>query len=156
MRGILERSSGPPLSPKAEKRMTAKPAKTVAANDHKALAWWAADCAEHVLQHFEAQRPEDDRPRQALESARAWARGEIRCGAARAAAVAAHAAARDADEGPARAAARAAGHAAGTAHMAAHARHAAAYAATAAPVPQAEREWQSRRLPDHLRPVAME
>ncbi|MSR03902.1 MAG: hypothetical protein EXR94_14380 [Gemmatimonadetes bacterium] len=122
--------------------------------DHQALVLWAADCAEHVLQYFEAQRPADHRPRQALESARAWARGEIRCGAARAAAVAAHAAARDVDEGPARAAARAAGHAAGTAHLAAHARHAAAYAASAALAPEAEREWQSRRLPDHLRPVA--
>ena len=124
--------------------------------DHQSLAFWAADCAEHVLQYFEAQRPADDRPRLAIESARAWARGEIRCGVARAAAVAAHAAARDADEGPARAAARATGHAAGTAHRAAHARHAAAYAASAALAPEAEREWQSRRLPDHLRPVAMD
>ena len=136
--------------------MTANPAKTAAAADHQVLALWAADCAEHVLKHFEAQRPADDRPRRALEAARAWVRGEIRCGTARTAAVAAHAAARDADEGPARAAARAAGHAAGTAHMAAHARHAAAYAATAAPVPAAERDWQVGRLPEHLRPVAME
>jgi serine/threonine protein kinase len=64
----------------------------------------------------------------------------------------------------ARAAARAAGHAAGTAHMAGHARHAAAYAvnaAAAAAIPTdavavtgTERDWQYRRLPEHLRPIA--
>ncbi len=132
--------------------MTAKP---VADNDHQILALWAADCAEHVIHHFEALQAGDARPRQAIEAARAWARGEIRCGAARTAAIAAHAAARGADEGPARAAARAAGHAAGTAHMAAHARHAAAYAATATPVPAGERDWQFGRLPERLRPAAL-
>lgn len=132
--------------------------------DQRSLALWAADCAEHVLPHFEKKYPGDDRPRKAIEAARAWTRGEIRVGEARAAAVAAHAAARDADEGAARAAARATGHAAGTAHMAAHARHAAAYAVTAATnaavstaaaaATAEEREWQFRRLPEHLRLVA--
>ena len=64
----------------------------------------------------------------------------------------------------ARAAARAAGHAAATAHVAGHAAHAADYAVTAATeaaVPgdsaaatAEERDWQYRRLPEHLRPVA--
>ena len=125
--------------------------------NQRSLALWAADCAEHVLPHFEKKYPGDDRPRKAIEAARAWTRGEIRVGEARVAAVAAHAAARDADEGAARAAARAAGHAAGTAHMVGHARHAAAYAvaATNADVSAAEeREWQFRRLPEHLQIVA--
>jgi len=99
--------------------------------DQRALALWAARCAEHALPHFERERPPDDRPRQAIEAARAWARGEIRCGATRAAAVAAHAAARACAAPAARHAARAAGHAAATAHMAAHARGAAGYAITA-------------------------
>ena len=145
--------------------MKAQQSKAIVGDDHRLLALWAADCAEHVLRHFEDHRPKDDRPRQAVEAGRAWARGEIRCGAARAAAVAAHAAARAADEGPARAAARAAGHAAGTAHMAAHARHAAAYAVTAATgaatttavsAAATERDWQYGRLPKHLRQVAIE
>ncbi len=38
---------------------------------------FAADCAEHVLPIFEAKRPNDDRPRKAIEAARAFARGEI-------------------------------------------------------------------------------
>jgi hypothetical protein len=45
--------------------------------DHHRLAVWAADCAEHVLHYFEQVRPSDDRPRRAIELARAWARGEI-------------------------------------------------------------------------------
>lgn len=131
-------------------------AKHLDKQDQRSLALWAADCAEHVLPFFEEKHPQDDRPRKAIEAARAWVRGEIACGAARAAAVAAHAAARDADEGAARDAARATGHAAGTAHMAGHARHAAAYAvkaATAAAIPTdtvtasvTERDWQCRRL----------
>jgi hypothetical protein len=45
--------------------------------DHHLLAIWAAECAAHVLHHFEAVRPEDDRPRKAIELAHAWVRGEI-------------------------------------------------------------------------------
>jgi hypothetical protein len=45
--------------------------------DHKLLALWAADCAEHVLLYFEKMCPEDDRPRKAIEAARAWARGRL-------------------------------------------------------------------------------
>ena len=46
--------------------------------DHHLLALWAADCAEHVLHFFEQEQPDDDRPRRAIELARAWARGEIK------------------------------------------------------------------------------
>src|SRR5215218_1204368 len=38
---------------------------------------FAADCAERVLPIFERRCPQDDRPRQAIEAARAFARGEI-------------------------------------------------------------------------------
>ena len=132
--------------------------------DHRSLALWAADCAEHVLPYFEEKYPKDDRPRKAVEAGRAWVRGEIALSEARTAAIAAHAAARDADHTAARAAARAAGHAAATAHVAGHAGHAATYALTAAtcaavPTDAAtataqERDWQYRHLPKHLRSVA--
>jgi len=132
--------------------------------DHRSLALWAADCAEHVLPYFEEQYPSDDRPRKAVEAGRAWARGEIALGEARAAAFAAHAAARDADQAAARAAARAVARAVATAHVAGHAGHAATYAVTAAtyaavpiavPIAAAqERDWQCRHLPKRLRPVA--
>ena len=133
--------------------------------NQRSLALWAADCAEHVLALFEEQHPQDHRPRQAIAAARAWARGEIRCGAARAAAVAAHTAARESNHAGARAVARATGHAAGTAHMTGHARHAAAYAlkATAEATPPdsavtavtTEGDWQFQRLPAHLRRMAL-
>lgn len=35
---------------------------------------WAADCAERVLPTFETQHPDDDRPRKAIEAARAAGR----------------------------------------------------------------------------------
>src|SRR5579884_2314776 len=63
--------------------------------DHQLLALWAALCAEHVLDLFESARPEDPRPRLAIEHARAWARGEITMTQARAAGGHAMAAARD-------------------------------------------------------------
>ena len=118
--------------------------------DHRALAIWAAECAERVLPYFEEEYPKDNRPRKAVEAARAWARGEIAVSEARAAAFAAHAAARDVDRdhAGARAAARAAGHAATYAVTAAT--HAAAFAAA---VDAKERDWQYRHLPKHLRPV---
>ena len=108
--------------------------------DHMSLVLWATDCAEHVLPYFEEKYPKDDRLRGAVEAGRAWARGEIAMSEARAAASAAHRAARAAD------------HAAATAHVAGHAAHAANYAVTAATAK--ERDWQYRRLPEHLRPVA--
>jgi hypothetical protein len=124
-----------------------------------ALAWWAADCAARVLSLFEASRPADLRPRRAIEAARAWARGEIKCAAARAAAVAAHTAARDCTQPGGIAAARAAGHAAATAHMSAHARHAAAYSVKAVIAAGGDRRgaeesgWQARQLADQLPPI---
>jgi hypothetical protein len=96
-------------------------------DDHRLLAMWAADCAEHVLHHFEQSRPEDDRPRRAIDLGRAWARGEITWWDARTAAGHANAAARDLS-GAARHAAYAAGQAAAVGHVAAHELGAAAYA----------------------------
>lgn len=129
--------------------------------EHKALALWAADCAERVLPRFEEERPADTRPRRAVEAGRAWADGKLKMSQARPAAFAAHAAAREADRPEVGAAARAAGYAVATAHVATHAPHAAAYAIKAvayasdsAAAVAEERDWQYRRLPEHLRPMA--
>ena len=99
--------------------------------DHRLLALWAASCAEHVLGLFESARPEDPRPRQAIEHARAWVRGEVKMMQARAAGGHAMGAARDL-RGAARHAAYAAGQAGAVAHVAAHELGAAAYAIKAA------------------------
>jgi len=127
--------------------------------DQMALALWAADCAEHVLIFFEKKYPKDKRPRKAIDLCRAWVSGEVKFTAIRAAALASHAAARETTDAAARAAARAAGQAVATAHVAGHARAAADYAVKAAAnagVSEAEeRDWQRRRLPKHLWPIAL-
>lgn len=58
---------------------------------------FAADCAGHVLPIWEAKHPDDDRPRKAIEAARAHARGEIGAAAGAAARSAAGDAAGDAE-----------------------------------------------------------
>lgn len=100
---------------------------TLTDSDHHLLALWAASCAEHVLDLFESARPEDPRPRQAIEHARAWVRGEVKMMEARAAGGHAMGAARDLRGAP-RHAAYAAGQAGAVAHVAAHDLGAAAYA----------------------------
>ena len=117
---------------------------------HYLLAAWAADCAEHVLPLFAAHSC-DDRPREAIATARTWAEGRIRVGIAQKASVASHAAAREASDPSAVAVARAAGHAVATAHFAEHSLGAALYAlkaiaAVGGDVAQ-DRAWQIEQLP---------
>jgi immunity protein 5 of polymorphic toxin system len=138
---------------------------TLSDPDHQLLALWAAACAEHVLHLFETARPDDLRPRAAIEAARAWARGEIRMSQARAAGGHAMGAARDL-RGPARHAAYAAGQAGVVAHVAAHELGAAAYAikaaGAAAPAAEAtsagrrECRWQRDQLPDAIRRLVLD
>ena len=126
---------------------------------------WAADCAEHVLHHFEQARPTDDRPRQAIDLVRAWARGEVTMTRSRTAAGHANGAARDLT-GAARHAAYAAGQAAAVAHVAAHELGAAAYAIRAARAAAADDEseaagrsecqWQRARLPREIRELVLD
>ena len=126
--------------------------------DHRTQALWACDCAQRVLPFFEEVYRADRRPRQAIDTGRAWVRtGIFNMRAIRAAALGAHAAARTAPAfSPARSSARAAGQAVAAAHSGRHAIAAAIYAATAvrdaASASDAdsavfqEREWQYRRL----------
>ena len=138
---------------------------TLQDDDHRLLATWAADCAEHVLCHFDMARPNDDRPRRAIELGRAWARGEITWAVARTAAGHANAAARDL-RGAARHAAYAAGQAAAVGHVAAHELGAAAYAIRAAragategdraKAGRLECQWQRAQLPDEIRDLVLD
>jgi hypothetical protein len=132
---------------------------------HHLLALWAAECAEHVLPLFEDVRPDDPRPRQAVEHVRAWARGEITMTRSRTAGGHAMAAARDLRGAP-RHAAYSAGQAAVVAHVAAHELGAAAYAIKAVRSAAArgedqragrlECEWQRGRLPEEIRELVLE
>src|SRR5690349_17694199 len=133
--------------------------------DHHLLALWAATCAEHVLGYFEAVQPDDQRPRQAIEAARAWVRGELAMMQARAAGGHAMGAARDL-RGAARHAAYAAGQAGAVAHVAAHELGAAAYAikAVRAAVPEGQSDaagrlecrWQRGQLPAAIRDLVLD
>ena len=145
--------------------MTIRRGGTLTGSDHRLLALWAASCAEHVLDLFEAARPEDGRPRHAIAQARAWVRGETTMTQARTAAGHANAAARDLTGSP-RHAAYAAAQAAAVAHVAAHDLGAAAYAIKAAPAaaPPAEGEragrfecrWQRDQLPEAIRELVLD
>ncbi len=133
--------------------------------NHRLLAVWAADCAEHVLHFFETAVPGDERPRRAIELAHAWVQGEVSMTQSRTAAGHAMAAARVLS-GAAREAAFAAGQAAAVAHVAAHELGAAAYAirAARAAAPKSEQDaagrlecqWQRARVPDEIRELVLD
>lgn len=138
---------------------------TLTDSDHHLLALWAATCAEHVLDLFESARPDDPRPRTAIEHARAWTRGEVTMMEARAAGGHAMGAARELRGAP-RYAAYAAGQAGAVAHVAEHELGAAAYAikAARAAVPAGESDaagrlechWQHDQLPEAVRELVLD
>src|SRR5580704_3660239 len=138
---------------------------TLEDDDHRLLGVWAADCAQHVLHHFEHARPNDGRPRRAIDLGRAWARGEITWWEARTAGGHANAAARELT-GAARHAAYAAGQAGAVGHVAAHELGAAAYAIRAARAAATEDDhlqagrlecrWQRAQLPDEIRELVLD
>ena len=132
---------------------------------HRLLALWASTCAEHVLDLFEAARPGDERPRQAIDLGRAWASGAVSMTQARTAGGHANAAARDLRGAP-RFAAYAAAQAALVAHVAAHELGAAAYAIKAVRAEASggvgeeagrlECRWQRRQLPEAIRELVLD
>lgn len=138
---------------------------TLTDSDHHLLAIWAAICAEHVLPLLKSVRPDDLRPCQAIEAARAWTRGELKMMETRALGGHAMGTARDLS-GAARFATYAAGQAAVVAHVAAHVLGAAAYAikAVRAAAPKGEREsvgrrecqWQREQLPEAIRELVLD
>ncbi len=141
---------------------------TLSDDDHHLLAIWAAQCAQHVLHYFEEVRPDDDRPRRAIELTHAWVNGKITMKQARFAAGASQDAAREVKEMSevARLTALSAGQAAVVAHVAAHELGAAAYAIRAvmlaSPLDKREMfrrqecQWQRDRLPDKIRNLVID
>ncbi|BAJ76495.1 hypothetical protein MTES_3531 [Microbacterium testaceum StLB037] len=120
--------------------------------DRRLVAAWAADCAERVLPLFEAEAPHDDRARDGIRRARAFARGELDAAGEIRRRFVAGRASQSATSPAGKAAAWAAGQAAGVAHMGAHALGAAAFAAKAAELADpgrggaVERAWQIDRM----------
>lgn len=130
----------------------------VSKTDHKTLAVWAIDCANRVMPFFEQKYPDDNRPKQALETLKTWIdTGVFKMAIIRKASLDSHAAAREVGEdSPAKSAARAAGQAVATAHVPRHAYGSAIYAQQAVfrnsdtsdanQAANAERDWQYLHL----------
>jgi hypothetical protein len=100
---------------------------------HKLFGYKAAIEAERVLKFFEKERPDDSRPREAIEAIREWAEDKRTLGMkeVRRLSLNAHAAARDVKSDAAKFAAHAAGQAIGTWHVPTHALGAFGYAGRA-------------------------
>lgn len=138
---------------------------TLTDEHHRVLMQWAVVCAERVLPVFEREAPDDDRPRHALETARAWVRGEVPMRTAHHMAFVANAAARERTDA-AKFAALAAGQAVAVAHVAAHNLGAAAYAIRAAGAAASvqerdaamrrERDVQRSLLPPEIRALVLD
>jgi hypothetical protein len=99
--------------------------------NHRTLVTWVVACAPRILDLFEPRYPQDNRPREAIEAAQAWARGDIKMSIAKKAAIAAHNAATEASDLAAHASARAMGHVIGTVHVETHAMGVVMYGLTA-------------------------
>lgn len=133
---------------------------TLAEPERRAVAGWAAECAEHVLPIFEAAAPTDARPRDLIARARAYARATDDGTAAgiRDRFVGGVPAAEMPNQA-AGAAARSAGQASAVVHMGAHALGAAGYAVVARELDEpaddgaGDREvaWQLSRMTPQVR-----
>jgi hypothetical protein len=127
---------------------------TLSVSDRRELVEWTISCAERMLPLFLAERPEDRRPQEALDAARAFLQGEMSIEDVREKAFACHAAAREAGEPSALAAARVCGQAAAVAHMAGHARQVPRYTAKAFPDDRSRRDeelaWQRMNVPERF------
>jgi len=100
---------------------------------HRMFGLKAANEVMRLLPLFEKERPNDDRPRKAIEAIRAWSEGKRKLGMAevRRLSLACHAAAKEAKSDAAKAVAHAAGQAIGTWHVPTHALGAFGYAGRA-------------------------
>jgi hypothetical protein len=100
---------------------------------HRLFGLKAANEVTRLLPLFEKERPNDDRPRKAIDAIRAWSEGKRKLTMAevRKLSLASHAAAKEAKSDAARAVAHAAGQAIGTWHVPTHALGAFGYAGRA-------------------------
>lgn len=104
---------------------------TLSEADRRLVAAWAADCVERVLGLFEAEAPDDDRPRALIARTRAYARGELNTAEEIRRRFTGGVGADDVKTPAAIAVARAASQAVAICHMGSHALSAAAYAVKA-------------------------
>ena len=89
--------------------------------NHRTLVLWAFDCALASVTLFEISHPLETRPRQALQTSQAWARGEVKMPVARKAILACHAVAKEHPDKVTGLLAHAIGQACATVHVETHA-----------------------------------
>ena len=88
--------------------------------NHRVLILWALDCANQTLAHLEFLVPNENRPRQCLDTCRAWAEGRIKMKPAKETILSCHKAAKQLAEIPA-ALCHGIGQAGATVHVETHA-----------------------------------
>lgn len=69
----------------------------ISSQSHRALVLWALDLADESVTQLASRYPNDSRPREAFDAARAWAAGEIKMRQAQQKILACHAVAKDID-----------------------------------------------------------
>ena len=109
--------------------------------DHRTVAAWALDCAWEPCRQLE-ERYEDSRPRQAIETCWAWARGQAKMRQAQQAILAAHAMAKEVPSPADAALCHAVGQACGAVHVETHAIGLPMYELTAIVRRAAGQEWK--------------
>lgn len=73
-----------------ESPLLAELRRLIAGANRRALILWALELAEETVRELERRYPDDHRPREAAEAARAWAAGEIKMPLAKRAILACH------------------------------------------------------------------
>ena len=119
--------------------------------DHRTVAAWALDCAWEPCRQLE-ERYEDSRPRQAIETCWAWARGQVKMRQAQQAILAAHAMAKEVPSPADAALCHAVGQACGAVHVETHAIGLPMYELTAIVRRAAGRSGKGRSEEDRLVP----
>ena len=105
----------------AESPLLADLHRLIAGANRRALILWALELAEETVRELEGRYPDDHRPREAVEAARAWAAGEIKMPLARRAILACHAMAKELTDPADIARCHAVGQACSTVHTEGHA-----------------------------------
>lgn len=132
---------------------------TLSEADRRLVAAWAADCVERVLGLFEAEVPNDSRPRSLVVRTRAYARGELDTAEEIRRRFTGGVSASEIKSPAAKAVARAAGQAVAICHLGAHALSAAACAVKAVGLANPDRpeaiedeiRWQLNRMSAEVR-----
>lgn len=95
--------------------------KLIQLQNHRTIVMWALNCAKVPLEQFEAEYPDEHRPRTCLELCEDWARGKVKMPIAKKAILDSHTVAKEINDSEYGALCHAIGHAGATVHVETHA-----------------------------------